>query len=123
MVICHMYQVSALTHHCSLDFYAVSLALFLKLKLCDESFRDDAPGSEATKWLEEYNPQEDSELAKTANELLGTVDDPKFSDSEVGQNMPLSIYLLLHGYSVRTLSCEIKCLGTLLHNLFEVFFP
>lgn len=43
---------------------------------------DDTSRGEATKWLEEYNPQEDSELAKTANELLGTVDDPKFSDSE-----------------------------------------
>lgn len=43
---------------------------------------DDTQGCESTKWLEEYNPQEDSELAKTANELLGTVDDPKFSNSE-----------------------------------------
>ncbi|MPC35595.1 Peroxisomal targeting signal 1 receptor [Portunus trituberculatus] len=43
---------------------------------------DDTQGSESTKWLEDYNPQEDSELAKTANELLGTVDDPKFSNSE-----------------------------------------
>lgn len=47
-------------------------------------FRDEAASSEASKWLEEYNPQEDSELARTANELLGTVDDPKFSNTEVG---------------------------------------
>lgn len=52
--------------------------------LSNEFSRDDTPGAEATKWIEEYNPQEDSELAKTANELLGTVDDPKFSNSEVG---------------------------------------
>ncbi|MCL4127092.1 UNVERIFIED_CONTAM: hypothetical protein GTU68_031262, partial [Idotea baltica] len=38
--------------------------------------------SEAAKWVQEYNPQEDSELAKTANEILGTVDDPKFSNTE-----------------------------------------
>ncbi|KAK3865884.1 hypothetical protein Pcinc_028534 [Petrolisthes cinctipes] len=43
---------------------------------------DEIPSADASKWLAEYNPQEDSELAKTANELLGTVDDPKFSETE-----------------------------------------
>ncbi|XP_068242629.1 peroxisomal targeting signal 1 receptor-like [Palaemon carinicauda] len=47
-----------------------------------ENFLDDASSAEASKWVQEYNPQEDSELAKTANELLGTVDDPKFHNSE-----------------------------------------
>uniref|UniRef100_A0A2P2I296 Peroxisomal targeting signal 1 receptor n=1 Tax=Hirondellea gigas TaxID=1518452 RepID=A0A2P2I296_9CRUS len=32
-----------------------------------------------------YDPREDSELAKTANELLGTVDDPNFSNTEFVQ--------------------------------------
>lgn len=45
---------------------------------------------EAAKWVHEYNPQEDSELAKTANEILGTVDDPKFSNTEVGY------YIVIH---------------------------
>ncbi|XP_042872405.1 peroxisomal targeting signal 1 receptor-like isoform X1 [Penaeus japonicus] len=48
----------------------------------NDSLLDEAASSEASKWLEEYNPQEDSELARTANELLGTVDDPKFSNTE-----------------------------------------
>ncbi|XP_064103344.1 peroxisomal targeting signal 1 receptor-like [Macrobrachium nipponense] len=48
----------------------------------NENFLDDASSTEASKWVEEYNPQEDSELAKTANELLGTVDDPKFHNTE-----------------------------------------
>ncbi|XP_067128388.1 peroxisomal targeting signal 1 receptor-like isoform X2 [Centruroides vittatus] len=34
-----------------------------------------------TKWNEDYT-SEDRDLAKAANELLGTIDDPKFSDSE-----------------------------------------
>lgn len=34
------------------------------------------------KWVEEYKGEED-ELAKTANELLGTIDNPKFNNSEV----------------------------------------
>ncbi|KAF2365750.1 Tetratricopeptide-like helical domain [Trinorchestia longiramus] len=34
---------------------------------------------------EPYDPKEDSELARTANELLGTVDDPKFSNTEFMQ--------------------------------------
>ncbi|KAK7016221.1 PEX5-related protein [Halocaridina rubra] len=48
----------------------------------NDTFIDDASSADASKWIEEYNPQEDSELAKTANELLGTVDDPKFSNTE-----------------------------------------
>ncbi|KAK8737694.1 hypothetical protein OTU49_004197 [Cherax quadricarinatus] len=47
-----------------------------------ETLLDEAASAEASKWVEEYNPQEDSELARTANELLGTVDDPKFSNTE-----------------------------------------
>ncbi|XP_071529417.1 peroxisomal targeting signal 1 receptor-like [Panulirus ornatus] len=48
----------------------------------NDNLLDEAASAEASKWLEEYNPQEDSELARTANELLGTVDDPKFSNTE-----------------------------------------
>ncbi|XP_069164338.1 peroxisomal targeting signal 1 receptor-like [Procambarus clarkii] len=48
----------------------------------NENLLDEAASAEASKWVEEYNPQEDSELARTANELLGTVDDPKFSNTE-----------------------------------------
>lgn len=51
--------------------------------LVHHRFRDEIPNADGSKWLAEYNPQEDSELAKTANELLGTVDDPKFSETEV----------------------------------------
>lgn len=36
----------------------------------------------ANQWTNEYQTQEDTELAQVANELLGTIDDPKFSESE-----------------------------------------
>ncbi|XP_013782928.1 peroxisomal targeting signal 1 receptor-like [Limulus polyphemus] len=36
----------------------------------------------ANQWTDEYQTQEDTELAQVANELLGTIDDPKFSESE-----------------------------------------
>lgn len=37
--------------------------------------------NDISKWNEEYT-SEDRDLAKAANELLGTIEDPKFSDSE-----------------------------------------
>lgn len=85
------------------------------------SSREDAPGSEATKWLEEYNPQEDSELAKTANELLGTVDDPKFSDTEVRQN---SLCILCYRYNIQTKYCSLKISALLQsqHRLYKIYF-
>ena len=37
-----------------------------------------------TKWIDDFqNQQGDDELAKTANEFLSTVDDPKLTNSEV----------------------------------------
>ncbi|XP_061422062.1 peroxisomal biogenesis factor 5 isoform X3 [Lethenteron reissneri] len=45
----------------------------------------EAAKSEDQKWVDEYKPQEvgGEELMKTANEFLGSIDDPKFSNSEV----------------------------------------
>ncbi|XP_075926388.1 PEX5-related protein isoform X2 [Petromyzon marinus] len=44
----------------------------------------EAAKSEDQKWVDEYKPQEvgGEELMKTANEFLGSIDDPKFSNSE-----------------------------------------
>lgn len=44
---------------------------------------DNVPQQHQQQQQQHYDPREDSELAKTANELLGTVDDPKFSNTEV----------------------------------------
>ncbi|XP_067658624.1 peroxisomal targeting signal 1 receptor-like isoform X2 [Haliotis asinina] len=38
-----------------------------------------------TKWIDEYH--QSSDLEKTANDLLGSVDDPKFSNSEAGASV------------------------------------
>ena len=35
------------------------------------------------KWMDEYKQTNPSELSKTANELLGTINDPKLTNSEV----------------------------------------
>ncbi|RXG54468.1 Peroxisomal targeting signal 1 receptor [Armadillidium vulgare] len=47
-----------------------------------KALSDMSRETESVAWAEEYDPQSDSELAKTANELLGTVEDPKFSNTE-----------------------------------------
>ena len=35
-------------------------------------------------WVDEYTAQDSTDLAKTASDLLGTVNDPKLNNSEVG---------------------------------------
>ena len=35
-------------------------------------------------WVDQYRPSEDTELQRTADQILGSVDDPTFSGSEVG---------------------------------------
>ncbi|XP_014666231.1 PREDICTED: peroxisomal targeting signal 1 receptor-like isoform X2 [Priapulus caudatus] len=39
-------------------------------------------------WLQEYKAQDDTELQRAANELLGSVDDPKFSETEQSSSNP-----------------------------------
>ena len=40
------------------------------------------------KWVDDFKEDED-QLKKTAQHLIGTVDDPKFSESEVRENKRL----------------------------------
>lgn len=47
------------------------------------------------KWVDEYSATDDGELAKTANELLGSVNDPKLTESEVSYLGMMYLLLLL----------------------------
>ncbi len=55
---------------------------------CDYSRSEEFEHSQLDdkKWMDEYKQSNPSELSKTANELLGTINDPKLTSSEVNMS-------------------------------------